>query len=101
MNGETNSVPLTNLEQTSQKISDLQAMLQQQAPGYENLLQQIHTILAKDPDLSHMLTDEQVGIVVSGLSKKTGIVIATPVNPSKKRTLANGKPLKDATLDDI
>lgn len=101
MSGLTESVPLTNLEQTVHRINELQTLLQAQAPSYENLLQQIHIILAKDPDMVHMLTNEQVGVIVSGLSRKTNIVLTTPANPTKKQTLAGGKKLKDATLDDI
>lgn len=101
MNGTTAPMQLDNLDQMAQKIADLQSQLQQMAPGYESLLHQIHVNLQKDPDLVHLLSDEQVGVIVAGLSRKKNVVIAEPDKIARKKTLANGKALKDATIDDI
>lgn len=101
MLGTTAPMQLDNLGQMAQKIADLQTALQTRAPGYERLLHEIHVGMQKDPDVVHLLTDEQVGVVVAGLSKKKNVVIAEPDKIAKKRTLANGKPLSEATLDDI
>lgn len=102
MNGTTESVPLDNLGQISQKLADLQQQLQTQAPGYEGLLQRIHTDLIKDPDLAHLLTDEQVGVLVAGLSKKKNIVLVELSSPKKRTTTADGKKsLKDVGIDDL
>lgn len=102
MNGTTELVQLDNLGQISQKLSELQLQLQLQAPGYEALLQRIHTDLIKDPDLAHLLTDEQVGVLVAGLTKKKNIVIAEPEKMSKKTKTADGKKsLKDIEIGDL
>lgn len=98
--GQTAPVPLTNFEQISHRISTLQEALQKAAPGYEKLLQEIHTNLAKDEELTFMLTEEQVGVICAGLTKKKGVVIAEA--GKKSGTIDGGrKKLRDVTLDDL
>lgn len=98
--GQTAPVPLTNYEQMSHRISSLQAALSAAAPGYEKLLQEIHTNLAQDEEMAHLLTEEQVGVICAALTKKKGIVLAE--QSKKSGTTANGgKKLKDVTLDDL
>lgn len=98
--GQTTPVPLSNYEQVSQRITHLQQQLALQLPGYEKALQEIHTNLAKDEELAHLLTEEQVGIICQGLAKKKNIVIAEAAK--KGGTVAGGsKRLKDVTLEDL
>lgn len=74
----TTTIPLppTEAEQIKSRILDLQEALQKQLPSYESLLHTIHTNLAKSADTVQFLTDEEIGIICAGLSKKTGVVIA-------------------------
>lgn len=67
--------PLNNADQIIGMISTLQSQLQTNAPGYESLLHKIHRALAADEDLSHILSEEQIGVVVAGLSRRKNIVI--------------------------
>jgi hypothetical protein len=101
MNGEIVSgvAPLTGAEQIVQKISVLKEMLQQSLHGYESILQQIHINLAKDPEIVTLLTPEEVGVIVAGLAKRKGIIIAT-TSTAKAKT-ASGKSLKNVGLEDI
>ncbi len=69
-------IPLTAAEAIKSKIADLCEALQKQLPSYESLLHTIHRNLATDPDTVQFLTDEEIGIICAGLSKKTGIMIA-------------------------
>lgn len=102
MSGTTESVPLDGFQQISHRLEELQSALQTQAPGYEGLLFRIHKDLQADPDLVHLLTDEQVGVLVAGLSKKKNVVIAEPEKLKSKTKTADGKKsLKDVGLDDI
>lgn len=80
------------------KIAELQAALQTGAPQYESLLHTIHVALHKDEELTHLLTEEQVGILCAGLAKKKSVVIAA--SAAKGKT-ASGKSLKDITLGDL
>lgn len=93
------SAPLTGAEQVSQKISELQVSLQQQLPNYESQLHIIHTMLGKNEELVHLLTEEQIGTVVAGLTKKKAVVFAEEKKTSGKT--ASGKKLKDISVDDL
>lgn len=86
----TSVVALTNSDLIKQRIYDLQEKLESAAPGYESLLHSIHQALAKDPETVHLLTDEEVGVICAGLSKRTGIVIAE-AKASKRVSKGQGK----------
>lgn len=92
------TTPLTGIEQVVSRIADLQTALQTAAPNYESLLHVIHVALSKDEELAHLLTEEQVGVICSGLAKKKNIVIAATTAKSRS---SSGKKLGDVTLDDL
>ena len=92
----TQVVSLNSTEQIKDKILQLQESLQKQLPNYEGLLHTIHQALAKDPDTVHFLSDQEIGVIVSGLSKKTGVVVAE--KEAKKKI---DKSLKGITLADL
>lgn len=91
--------PLPASAQMSAMIVDLQQQLQKQSPGYERLLHTIHVTLHKDEELVQFLTEEEIGIIVSGLAKKKNVVIAAV--EAKKNTTSTGKKLKDVSLGDL
>lgn len=80
------------------KIQELQVSLQTAAPNYESLLHTIHVALHKDEELTHLLTEEQVGIICAALAKKKGVIIAETAAKSKT---SSGKSLKNITLDEL
>ena len=90
--------PLPAIEVISEKIATLKQQLETAAPGYESLLHQIHTVLIKDESLSHLLSEEQIGVIVSGLSKKKNIIIAEVEKKSKKNVTSTGKSLKEVKI---
>ena len=90
-------VPLGNAEQIVSRIAELRSSLDSQLPGYERLLQVIHTAIAKDPDIAHVLTEEQVGTIVEGLSRKKSIVLVE----ASKKSKSESKRLKSLTVDDL
>jgi hypothetical protein len=93
--------PLQGADIIKHKISQLQEALQQQSPGYEELLRTIHVALHKDEELVHLLSEEEVGTIVAGLGKKTNIVIANLESKSTKNKTASGKSLKEVTASDL
>lgn len=94
--GETSvSFQSEKLLDLQSKITSLQEMLQQQSPGYENILRVIHENLNQDDSTVHLLTEEQIGVIVAGLSKKKGIVIAEVESKQRKAKL------KDITIDEL
>lgn len=94
--GSTVSVPLSGIERLSAKIAELQTQLQSNAPGYASLLHEIHTALAQDESLVHLLKEEEIGVVVSGLSKRKAIVIADAV-----KAKSTSKQLSRLSADDF
>lgn len=94
----TAPTPLPEIEHISNQIETLKHQLEQNAPGYESLLHTIHVALVKDESLSHLLKEEQIGIIVAGLSKKKNIIIAEATKTSTRAKTASGKSLKDAKI---
>jgi len=86
---QTAPTPLDNSQQVVDRIAMLQETLRNNSPAYESLLHTIHVQLAKDPDVVHLLTEDQIGMIVAGLSKKKDVVIATTLQKSKKTSLKN------------
>lgn len=95
--GTTAPAPLSNADQIIGKIVELQESLQQNLPNYQGLLHVIHSACIKDENLTHMLSEEQIGILIAGLCKHKGVVLAQEA--TKKGT--GGKKLKNLTLDDL
>lgn len=91
-------IPLSGLERIRLQIITLKEQLQVAAPGYESLLHLIHKNLVQDEAISHLLTDEEVGVIVAGLAKKKNIVIAEAEKSSSRSKTASGKSLKDAKI---
>lgn len=88
------ALPPSHYEIMVARILDLQEALQKQLPGYESILYFIHTQLQLHKDTVHLLTDEQIGIICAGLSKRTGVYIAAAETTSSKK---KGK----TTLEDL
>lgn len=78
MNTQDSTVvmPLTAAEQIKSRIIDLQDQLRKMAPEYESNLHYIHRALAVDPETVQLLTNEEIGVIVAGLARKTGVTIA-------------------------
>lgn len=91
----TTVVQMTGAGQLKDKILALQHSLSNSLPNYEGLLHVIHRNLSADPDIVHLLSDDEIGVICAGLSKKTGIVLAA--KDAKKAA----KNLKGTTLADL
>jgi len=95
-------VPLTSLEQLQEKISRMQSMMIADNPNFETLLREIHITLHKNEDLVHMISEEEIGKIVSGLAKKERVVIAEAMSKSKQGKTSKGDvALKNLSLDDL
>lgn len=88
---------MTPTEQIKESIASLQQQLLEANPNLPTLLRTIHTALRKDPAIVTTLTDEEVGIVVSGLMNQTQTTIASAIVAGKGRT----KSAKSLTLEDL
>jgi hypothetical protein len=82
-------------EQITEKILTLQTQLLSQHPLMPTLLAEIHSTLRDNPDCVTLLTEEEIGVIVNGLSKQTATEIATTALKSKSKSL------KQLSLDDL
>lgn len=95
-------VPLSSLQQLQEKIERMQSLMIEGNPGFETLLREIHITLHKNEDLVHMLKEEEIGKIVSGLAKKERVVIAEAMTKTKQGKTSKGNvPLSQLTMDDI
>ena len=74
-------------EQISEKILALDEALQSQHPTMASLLQEIWKTLKANPDCVTLLTEEEIGVIVNGLKRKTATEIATVALKNKTKSL--------------
>ena len=70
------------------KIAELSQMILAAHPRMPMLLRDIHTILKNDPDNVTLLSEEDIGVIVSGLKLQTKTVI-TAAALGKKSTFVS------------
>lgn len=80
-------------------IAELEQKLLEQDPGMPTYLQRIHVALLRQPELVHILKDEQRAVIIDGLMQQTGEVFATAAAKSEKATRT--KALAKHSEDDI
>lgn len=78
------------------KIANLEQVILNAHPNLPVLLRDIHKQLAADPVIVTILSEEQIGIIVSGLKRQTKTELITA---SIKKT--GTKALKNVSLDDF
>ena len=81
--------------QVAEAIEDLKDKLLSQHPEMPILLRKIHQTLKADPDVVTLLSEEQIGVIVNGLSKQTQTTIATSLTKGK------GKSIKSIGISDL
>lgn len=79
---------MTPAEQLKEAVLDLQSKLLSAHPQMPTLLQTIHKQLRADPALETTLSDEDVSIIVAGLSKIQMTTIATAVAKTGTKAMA-------------
>lgn len=87
---------MTPAEQIKEAIQDLSTKLLSAHPEMPILLRKIHQHLSKDPEIVTLLTEEEIGVIVDGLSNQTKTSIATSLATGKK-----GKPIKSIGIADL
>lgn len=74
-------------EQLKESVLSLQAALLNAHPTMPTLLQAIHRQLKADPTLCTVLSEGEIGVIVSGLKKQTLTTIATSTIKSKAKSI--------------
>lgn len=84
--------------QVLESLENLKTLLIAKDPQFPHLLSHIHKQLFDSPELSHILTDEEIGIVVQGWLEKNKVQIQ--VKASKATSPKGGKKSLKGLLDD-
>lgn len=73
----------TSLESMQLSIATLQQQLESNDPGYKTRLAEIHSILSKDPEMTHMLkTREEISVIFEAMRRFKDVEI--PITERKK-----------------
>lgn len=78
------------------RIVKLQDALEKEIPDYAHILHTIHKALAKDDELTHLLSDDEVGVLIQAMKLRKNVVLV-----EEKKAKSAKKSLKDTTLSDI
>lgn len=81
------------------KIAALEQALVDKDPKMPEHLRSIHKALIQYEELSHLLTEEQLGTIIAAQSQKLGVVLAEETKASKGKSSAAA--LKKITADDL
>lgn len=82
--------------EVQEKVEQLKNSLLSAHPQMPILLRTIHTQLKKDPEIVTLLSEEEIGIILSGLKKQTQTEISVTISKAGK-----GKSLKSTSVDDL
>jgi hypothetical protein len=72
------------------RLSELQNRLEDNNPGFANSILEIIATLKEYPEQVAVLSEDQIGLIVSGALRRANIQIAT--GAKKKPSLKNAKP---------
>lgn len=87
------------LDETFQKIHDIESLLLKSDPTLPGHLAAIHRNLTRYEELNHLLSDDQIRQLIRGQAQVTGTVIMQTVMKSTKA--ANTKMAKGITAADL
>ena len=87
------------IDQTFQRIHDIEGMLLARDPMLAGHLQAIHKNLTQYEELNHLLTDEQIHQLIKGQLQITGTVLNQAMAKTSKQSLT--KLAKSITADDL
>lgn len=88
--------PTTEVEIIKTRIVRLSDALEKEIPEYASILHTIHKALSKDDELTHLLSDEEIGVLIKAMKHRKNVVLV-----EEKSKKSAKKALKDTTLDDI
>ena len=89
---------LTPELQLKAELLNLQEQITSAHPQFPSLLRAIHTQLLKDPALVQTLTEEEIGIIATGLMKQTQITITTA---AVKKPALTKKRVSNMSVDEL
>lgn len=92
MNESTNLIPapetgvaLSFVDQVRANIAELEQAILAAHPTMPQLLRQIHTQLKKDPEVTTLLEEDEIGVVVQGLVMLTNTEVGAAKEAKNKK----------------
>lgn len=79
------------------ELAELEQALKERIPEFRTVLRDIHQKLRADPELVTALSDEEIGVIVSGLALHTSTEIIAPKAAKAARASSKAK----VTADDL
>ena len=79
---------LTPFEQLSEKVESLRAALLNRHPSMPTLLQDIHRTLKAQPENVTLLSEDAIGVIVSGLQVQTSTSLAQSTSKAGRSAAA-------------
>ncbi len=76
---------MTPTEQVKERILSLEQTILESNPRLPILLREIKLLLVKDPEIVTNLSEEDIGIIVSGLKKQVGVELLGATTASAKK----------------
>jgi hypothetical protein len=84
-----------------QRIEAIEKCLLTQDPRLPTHLAVIHSTLIKYEELAHLLSDEQIRMLIAGQKKHAGTELVKESIKSKTNSAAKNKALSRTTVDDL
>ena len=72
------------------EMAELQAALDSNVPGFATILKRIHEKLRADPAVVTLMSEEEIAVVVKGLSRHSQIEVVAPKAVKDAKKLARG-----------
>jgi len=95
------SIAMSPEDQVRALIAQLSTELEAEIPGYSSTLRTIHKRLVAEEELTHILSEEEIGIIMSGQQKLTNTTIKTVENKPAAKTAAAKKLAQAQNLLDL
>lgn len=83
------------LKELLPKLDALEAALLAADPKFPTHLKEIHGYLIQYEELAHLLSEQQIAIILEGQQKKLGVILA------EETTKTKGSKAKGVTADDL
>lgn len=80
------------------ELAELEQALEQQVPDFRVILRNIHQKLRADPELVTVLSEEEIGLIVSGLATHAQAEIIAPKAVKAARATAKKTPISASDL---
>lgn len=96
---DSGTQPLTAYEPFKMKLAELSQALEEEIPGFALLLRDIHREMQRDPNVVTIMTPDEIGSIVKGLTKHMDITIV-PAKTASGRAKA-GSRTQPLTADDL